>query len=132
MRVLIVEDHFLVAEALRLTLAEAGHRVVGVAADAPRAVHLAGERLPDLALMDVQLARGTSGVDAARAMWDRHRIPSLFATANPETARFARDVALGCLAKPFTDAELRAALAAVERRLLGQPAPGRAQGLEIY
>jgi CheY-like chemotaxis protein len=131
MRVLIAEDHFLVAEALRLSLTEAGHEVVGIAADAPEAVHLAGKHRPDVTLMDIQLARGTSGIDAARAIMARHGSPSLFVTANPGSARLARDAGIGCLTKPFTDAEMRAALSTVELILRGDPSPGGG-GLEIF
>ncbi len=121
----------MVAEALRLTLAEAGHTVVGVAADAPEAVRLAGDERPDVALVDVQLAHGTSGVDAARTMRTRHGTPSLFVTANPEAARFARDIALGCVTKPFTDQDVCVALRAVEVLLRGEtPAPAR--GFELF
>jgi DNA-binding response OmpR family regulator len=132
MRVLIVEDHFLVAEALRLTLAESGHHVVGVADDADSAVEIAGLHRPDFALVDVQLARGSSGLDAARVMKDRHEIPSLFVTANPEAARSARSVALGCLIKPYTDAEIRAVVSAVEALLRGHPRPSATAAFELY
>ena len=65
MKLLLVEDHLLVAQAMGLYLTEAGHEIVGIAADAHEAVELAGGMHPDLALVDIQLAYGTSGVEGA-------------------------------------------------------------------
>jgi len=42
MKLLLVEDHLLVAQAMGLHLTEVGHEIVGIAADAHEAVELAG------------------------------------------------------------------------------------------
>ena len=53
---LIVDDHEVVREGLRLSLSRAPHiRVVGEAADGASAVALAERRLPDVVLMDVRM-----------------------------------------------------------------------------
>jgi len=102
MKLLLVEDHLLVAQAMGLYLTEAGHEIVGIAADAHEAVELAGNMLPDLALVDVQLACGTSGIDAAREMLARHNVRSLFVTSDYDAARAAKDAAVGCVRKPYS------------------------------
>ena len=53
---LIVDDHEVVREGLRLSLSRAPHiRIVGEAADGASAVALAERRLPDVVLMDVRM-----------------------------------------------------------------------------
>ncbi len=67
-RILLVEDHPIVAEGLRLTLGRTGDlQVVGTATGVREARALAAELRPDLALLDHHLPDGT-GADAARAV----------------------------------------------------------------
>ncbi|HKT45859.1 MAG TPA: response regulator transcription factor [Gaiellaceae bacterium] len=65
-RVLIADDHRLFAEALEAILA-ADERIelVGLAADGEEAVRLAGERRPDVILMDISMPL-LDGIDAAK------------------------------------------------------------------
>ncbi len=58
--ILIVEDECLIAAALGLVLAEDGHQVCGVAATCADALAKAERFQPDLALVDVRLAFGSS------------------------------------------------------------------------
>src|SRR3954468_24886024 len=113
MKLLLVEDHLLVAQAMGLYLAEAGHEIVGIAADAHEAIELAGNMHPDLALVDVQLANGTSGIDAAREMLAQHNVRSLFVTSKYDAAR-AEDIAVGYVRKPHSGYDLIAAIQAAE------------------
>jgi DNA-binding response OmpR family regulator len=117
MKLLLVEDHLLVAQAMELYLAEAGHEILGIAADAHVAVELAGNIHPDLALVDIQLACGTSGIDAARQMLAQHNVRSLFVTSQYDAAWAAKDAAVGCVRKPYSGSELIAAIQAAENCL---------------
>ena len=67
-RILIVDDHFVVREGLKGILAsQPDFLVVGEAADGQRGVALAVERQPDVALMDLRMP-GMDGVSAIREM----------------------------------------------------------------
>lgn len=67
-RILLVEDHPIVAEGLRLTLSRAEDLdVVGTARGVAEARRLTAELRPDLVLLDYHLPDGT-GADAARAI----------------------------------------------------------------
>jgi DNA-binding NarL/FixJ family response regulator len=132
MKLLLVEDHPLVAQAMGLYLAEAGHEIVGIAADAHEAVELAGTMHPDLALVDVQLAYGTSGIDAAREMLAQHNVRSLFVTSHYDAARAANDTAVGCLRKPHSGYDLIAAIQAAEDYLKIKKLTPCSPGLEFY
>jgi two-component system, response regulator PdtaR len=132
MKLLLVEDHPLVAQAMGLYLAEAGHKIVGIATHAQEAVELAGIMHPDLGLVDVQLAYGTSGIDAAREMLARHNVRSLFVTSHYDAARAAHDAAVGYLRKPYSGRELIAAIQAAEDYLKIQKPDQWSPRLEFY
>lgn len=117
MRVLIVEDEALVAFVIEDILIGAGHEVVGNVDSVADAVSIAAAQHPDLALVDVQLARGGSGLDAA-AQLKALGVPCVFATANCPKEKGA-GLAVGCLHKPFDDRNLSQALGVAEMILAG-------------
>lgn len=111
LRVLVVEDEALVAFEIETVLTNVGHQVVGLADNLEEAIEFVATAHPNLALVDVRLARGGNGLHVAEALKARG-IPSLLATGNcPREA--AKDIALGCLHKPFNDRTLLAAIDAV-------------------
>ena len=65
LRTLIVEDEAFIALDLELQLEDMGHQVVGTAVCRDSAVKQARELRPDVVLMDLHLAKGTSGAEAA-------------------------------------------------------------------
>ena len=109
LRIAIIEDEALVAFELETHLTEAGHEVVGVADTLEDALLLAQATQPDLALVDVQLAGGSCGLDVARAL-HALGIACLYSTGN--CAGLARTDAVACLHKPYGRRQLRDAVAA--------------------
>ena len=68
---LIVDDHEVVREGLRLSLSRAAHiRVVGEAADGEAAVALAERRRPNVVIMDVRMP-GMDGLEATKELMDK-------------------------------------------------------------
>jgi DNA-binding response OmpR family regulator len=127
---LIVEDEALVAMEIEGMLGLAGHEAVAQADDMNSALAAVGSNPPDLALVDIHLGRGNSGLDIAAALKERG-VPVLFATGNCPMER-GRDLALGCLHKPFTDNMLMAAIRAAEAKLQGQPVQPTSSALHFY
>jgi two-component system, response regulator PdtaR len=117
-RILIVEDELFVALDIQGMLEVDGHSIVGIAATAEEAVALAARERPNIVFMDIRLAGARDGIDAAHEIRERLDIPSIFVTANTDDytrQRAAVTRPLGFLSKPFTQAKLRVALAAVRR-----------------
>ncbi|MDO8378812.1 response regulator [Phenylobacterium sp.] len=108
MRVLIVEDEILVAMELEETLSELGHTVVGIAPDRRSFEALAGEGV-DIALVDLNLRDGETGVEIGRTLANRHGAAVIFLTANPGLLEGGVAGTLGVLPKPAS----RHAVAAV-------------------
>jgi DNA-binding NarL/FixJ family response regulator len=93
---LIVDDHEVVREGLRLSLSRAGHiRVVGEAADGASAVALAERRLPDVVLMDVRMP-GMDGLEATQKLLQaRPNANVLIFTAYSERALLTQALEVG-------------------------------------
>jgi CheY-like chemotaxis protein/DNA-directed RNA polymerase specialized sigma24 family protein len=83
-RVLIIEDEPLIALDIEGLVTEIGHEVVGVAATHKEALEIAREKRPELILADIQLADGSSGIDAVNEILMELNVPIIFVTAYPE------------------------------------------------
>lgn len=86
LRVLIVEDDPLIALDLRMHLQDDGHEVAGWATTHREALETAEAVGADVALMDLRLADGSFGGDAARALHDECGIPSIIVSGNLDRA----------------------------------------------
>jgi diguanylate cyclase (GGDEF)-like protein/PAS domain S-box-containing protein len=112
-RILVVEDESVIAFDLELQLTSLGYQVVGVAANGKDAVKRADTLCPDIVLMDIHLDGDMDGVEAARWVRERYRIPVVFLTAYAETNTLKRAEAsqpYGYLVKPCDGRELHATL----------------------
>lgn len=127
-RILIVEDEPLTAFDNETMLTDAGYQVVGTIDSFDEAMALLDREQVDLILSDVRLRTQGTGIDLARAAKARG-IPTLFATGQPYPE--APSVAVGCLMKPYSERQLKAAIEAVDRHLSGDKAKPP-KGLELF
>lgn len=82
--VLIIEDDFIVAEAIKDQVVRMGHRCCCVAPTAAEALECAFSIMPGLIISDIKLADGSSGLDATRKIHSLVPVPTIFLTADPE------------------------------------------------
>lgn len=119
LKILIVEDERPLAETLRYLVEDnPRYRVVGIAEDLPSALELLVHGEPDLALVDLHLARGSTGFSVAVRLNDAG-VPCLFVTGRPPGFAMP-DLALGILSKPFTGNDVHRALALAEDVMRGR------------
>jgi len=83
-RILIIEDEAVIAVDLTDLATAAGHVIVGIATTASAAVEAARRSQPDLVLADIQLADGSSGIDAVNEILSEISVPVVFITAFPD------------------------------------------------
>lgn len=83
-RVLIIEDEPLIALDIENLVGDIGHQVVGIATTRDEATKMASKTKPGLVLADVQLADGSSGIDAVNDILRTINVPVIFITAYPE------------------------------------------------
>lgn len=106
-RVLVVEDGWQVADALRVTLENMGMIVVGTASTAAEAQHVAGEHRPRIAVVDVNL-KGAMAYSLMDWLDDRGVRVVVISGYEDHPASLAKFAAV--LQKPFTATALRTAL----------------------
>jgi CheY-like chemotaxis protein len=124
LEVLIVEDEMLLAIELEHLIEEVGCRPLGCAMSSEEAVALAQQLHPDLALVDVHLSDGPTGVDVARKISQDCGGVALFMTANVK--RLPEDFAGACgvIGKPYSEHGVKTALSYLAHCLREGQAPG--------
>jgi DNA-directed RNA polymerase specialized sigma24 family protein len=83
-QVLIIEDEPLISLDLSEIVESLGHGVTTIARTADQAVAGARANPPGLVLADIQLADGSSGLDAVRDILEQYEVPVIFVTSFPE------------------------------------------------
>lgn len=118
MRVLAAEDNFITRLDLREILVAAGHVVCAEARDGIEAVELARRERPEIAFLDFSMP-GLDGLEAARRIVAERSIPIVLVTGRRHADLVSEAAAAGVggsfLAKPFSEPEVLAAMAAAER-----------------
>ncbi len=109
--VLIIEDEPLIAMQLEDLVTSIGHTVSGTAATRTQARAAVAEAMPGLVLADIQLADGSSGLDAVDDILAAGSMPVIFITAYPERLLTGdRPEPTYLVTKPFQEATVRAAI----------------------
>jgi DNA-directed RNA polymerase specialized sigma24 family protein/CheY-like chemotaxis protein len=111
--VMIIEDEPIIAMDLETIVEDLGHQVVGVVRTRGQAVALAAEREPELIVADIQLADGSSGIEAVNEIVGMKSKPVVFVTAHPGVYLASaknRPAPAFLLSKPFTPDSVRAAV----------------------
>ena len=117
LKILIVEDHLLIAKQLEYIVTAAGHNVVAIALDGAKACVLADATQPDLVFLDISLAGEASGLDVAAAIAETCRAHVVFTTANRRLLPPDYCGAVGVVEKPFTRLGLLSALRFIVARI---------------
>jgi CheY-like chemotaxis protein len=108
-RVMIIEDEPLIALDIETLVTDIGHTPVGIAATAAEAIALARKEKPDIILSDIQLADGSSGIDAVKDILSAMSVPVIFITAYPERLLTGtRPEPTYLITKPFQPAMVKA------------------------
>ncbi len=109
--VLIIEDEPLISMQLEDLVRSLGHDICGTAATRSQAQKVVAEAMPGLVLADIQLADGSSGLDAVDDILSIGSVPVIFITAYPERLLTGdRPEPTYLVTKPFQESTVRAAI----------------------
>ena len=133
LNILIVEDDSQLAVTLKYLVEDnPRYRVIAMVDDAETAIAFLEKHEPDLVLLDLHLAHGSTGFSVAVRLNDLG-VPCLFVSG--KAPRFPMpDLALGFLMKPFTAEDVHRSLAAAEDLLRGRKThrPKIPENLTLY
>lgn len=131
-RILVIEDEALVAMELRFVLEDLGHEVVATAADAASARAVAAETEVDLALVDIHLSDGPTGIELGRDLAQEMGVTVLYMTANPGMVRQGVAGTIGVLSKPTDERGVRTAVDYALRRRQGRSVDYAPPELQLF
>ena len=109
--VLIIEDEPIIAMDLEGIVQGLGHKVTAIADTRSAAVAAAHSHNPGLVLADIQLADGSSGIDAVTDILNDFEVPVIFITAYPDRLLTGeRPEPTFLITKPFQESTVQAAI----------------------
>ena len=130
--ILIIEDEALVARELRLVLEDLGYVVVGTAPDARTARALAARGGVELALVDIHLSDGATGVGLGQELGEAFGVTVLYMTANPGMVSHGVPGTMGVLTKPTDEGCVREAVEYALHLRRGEPVLATPDGLQMF
>lgn len=110
-RILIVENEFIILDHLKHVLEKMGYLVIGAVMKALQAIPFLEAGMVDFAILDIQLGSGPSGLWLAEQIQDRFHLPFIVLSGKNDKATMAKATMVGAsgfLSKPFYPAELQA------------------------
>jgi len=104
-KIVIVEDEFIIAEDLKMTVKDFGYDVMKILGSPQEVYDFLKENRPDLILLDIKLAGKPTGIDVAKYIDKFYKIPTIFCSAYHDKATFdsIKDLHIKIVRKPFLD-----------------------------
>lgn len=131
-RILIIEDEALVAMEMRFVLEDLGYDVVGTAATAQAALDLAQAGPVDVALVDIHLSDGPTGVELGRELAQVGGVSVIYVTANPGMLLDGVAGTIGVLCKPTDEVAVQSAVEFALNRREGRPEKAGPPELRLF
>ena len=108
-KILIIEDELIIAESMKEMLQELEYDVIGTACDTDEVNEVLAKELPDIVLIDIQLRNGDDGIELAKSVKDKYKLPIIFITSHSDkqTVEKAKEAQPeGYIVKPFEKSDL--------------------------
>ena len=131
MNILLAEDDMLIAMDMQMIMEDAGHKVFGPVATVAQGEAALAEHVPDVAIVDIGLKNGDSGIDLARRLRERC-VPVVFVSGEPTRAQAGRDVAVAFLPKPVMPDDLTRSIDVAAAIASGGAMPERPDLLQVF
>ncbi|HYX16919.1 MAG TPA: ATP-binding protein [Nostoc sp.] len=112
-RILVVEDEYILAINLQESLESLGYTVLDIADSAEGAIVKATELRPNMILMDIRLRGEMDGIQAAEQIWHNLQIPTIYVTGHSDRSTVERATLtspFGYILKPIKEQELYVAI----------------------
>ena len=121
LKVLIVEDNFIIQMFLEGIIVDIEGTEVEVASNGPEALSLIEEFMPDVIFMDIGLEGEMDGIQVAEVVKEKHKIPVVFMTGNSDLStleRAKKTEPIHILRKPIDEYQLRAEFKVLTEKII--------------
>ncbi len=113
-KILIVEDEFIIAEDIKVTVKEFGYEVIKILPSSNEVIKFleSSYEKPDLILLDIKIEGAMNGVELAKYIKDKYNIPMIFCTAyhGQEIDNLYNELGIKVVKKPYLDYVLKEAI----------------------
>lgn len=119
-RILIADEDRITTKKIEHQLTEMGFVVVCIAENGPEAIEKTRAHSPDLLLMDVNLGGVPGGIETARTIMQKYRVPVIYLSAREDEDTLSQALAtnpLGYINKPLREQDLRTTISLAMSRL---------------
>jgi CheY-like chemotaxis protein len=109
-KILVVEDEYIVAADIKMTLKRLNYFVTSTVDNGEDAITKAALEKPDLILMDITLKGSLDGIETAKMIMEQYGIPVIYLSALNDERTINRALStkpFGYLIKPFALVELQ-------------------------
>ena len=112
-KILLVEDEFIIADYMQDCLQKLGYEVVGICLNYEEAVAALEKQKPDITLIDITLKGTKNGIDLAHYIKQYYNLPFIFATSHSDKGtidKAKQALPYAYLIKPFSEEDLYAVI----------------------
>lgn len=120
LNILVVEDEFITANAIKETLIFYGHSVAGIARDALDAIEILDTNEIDIAILDINIQGSRDGIWLGNKIRRDYNLPFIFITAYGDEASIEKAIEVkpaGYLTKPFKKADIHSTISLALKNL---------------
>lgn len=111
--ILIIEDDPIISHDISIILKKNDYLINGIAHSAMKAINHLATNKPDFIILDIHLGKGDTGIDVAKVIHEKYKLPYIFLTSfsDKDTLQAAQEHGpYGYLVKPFQEATLLATI----------------------
>lgn len=123
LKVLIIEDNFIIQMFLEDIISGMGHDIVGTADNGDAAINIIKAKNPNLVLLDIGLSGNLNGIELAKIIKDEFGTPFVFLTGNSDKVtleKAQRTNPIHIINKPFDEDKLKMEFAIILEILEGR------------
>ena len=120
-KILIVEDEFIIAEDLRVTIEDFGYEVIKILPSSDEVIDFLKQNSLklDLVLLDIKIEGSMNGIELAKIIKDNYKISVVFCTAyhGAEVDKLKQKLGIDIVRKPFLEFILKDTIDAALKKI---------------
>ncbi|WP_339712786.1 response regulator [uncultured Kriegella sp.] len=120
LKVLIIEDNFIIQMFLESIITDMGHEVANTVDNSEDALDFIEANKPNLILLDIGISGSRDGIETSQIIYEKYKIPVIFITGNSDEStleRAKKTKPIHIIHKPIDDHKLKSEFAGIFEKL---------------